>query len=171
MNMKVGEPIDHKHGWSFNSKTKQYQIWNQLEKLDPEYVLMTNPSPNSWKHSIYQFCLEALKWQIGRGRGFLVITPRDSGFAHLMERYQLDSREKDTPKFYLGCLHSDMTKYFRCDPSIKELHVFYNHDYDFELMEPEYAFTKEGNFGMIHSERFCLHVCVHFLHTSLNLFQ
>ena len=49
LNMKVGEPIDHKHGWSFNSKTKQYQVWKQLEKLDPEYVLITNPSPNSWK--------------------------------------------------------------------------------------------------------------------------
>ena len=41
MNMKVGEPIDHKHGWSFNSKTKQYQVWNQLEQLDPEYVHQT----------------------------------------------------------------------------------------------------------------------------------
>ena len=44
MNMKVGEPIDHKHGWSFKSKTKQYQAWKQLEKLDPEYVLITGPS-------------------------------------------------------------------------------------------------------------------------------
>ena len=38
LNMQVGEPIDHKHDWSFNSKTKQYQSWNQLERLDPEYV-------------------------------------------------------------------------------------------------------------------------------------
>ena len=38
LNMKVGEPIDHKHGWSFNSKTQQYQVWKQLEKLDPEHV-------------------------------------------------------------------------------------------------------------------------------------
>ena len=44
MNLKVGEPIDHKHGWSFKSKTKQYQVWKQLEKLDPEYVLITGPS-------------------------------------------------------------------------------------------------------------------------------
>ena len=45
LNMKVGEPIDHKHGWSLNNKTKQYQVWKQLEKLDPEYVLITKPSP------------------------------------------------------------------------------------------------------------------------------
>ena len=46
MDMKVVEPIDHKHGWSFNSKIKQ---------LDPEYVLITNPSPNSWKYSVYNW--------------------------------------------------------------------------------------------------------------------
>ena len=33
LNMRVGEPIDHKHGWSFDSKTKLHQVWNHLEKL------------------------------------------------------------------------------------------------------------------------------------------
>ena len=67
LNRKVGEPIDHKHGWSFNSKTKQYQVWKQLEKFDPEYVLITkftNPSPNSWKYSfqILPWCDEVAGW-------------------------------------------------------------------------------------------------------------
>ena len=31
--------------------------------------------------------------------------------------------------------------------------------------------TVKGNFGLIHNGRFCLHVCVHFLHILLNLFQ
>ena len=70
LNMRVGEPIDHKHVWSFNSKTKLYQGWSQLEGLDPEYVLVTNPAPNSWRHSIYKLCLELMKWQISRGKGF-----------------------------------------------------------------------------------------------------
>ena len=98
MNMKVGEPIDHKHGWSVNSKTKQYQVSNQLEQLDPEYVFITNPSPNSWKHSTYKFCLEVMKWQLSRGKDFLVIviTPPNSGFAHFMKRHRLDSQKKDT---------------------------------------------------------------------------
>ena len=92
LNMKVGEPIDHKHGWSFNSKTKQYQVWKQLEKLDPEYVLITNPSPNSWKYSVYKFCLDVMKWQLDRGKGFLVITPPDSGFAQFLtwKKHQKD---------------------------------------------------------------------------------
>ena len=125
LNMKVGEPIDHKHGWSFsfNSKTKQYQVRNQLERLDPEYVLITNPSPNSWKHSTYKFCLKVMTWQLSRGKGFLVITPSDLGFAHFMKRYRLDSHKQDTLKSYLGCLNIDMTKHCRCDPSIKNLCV------------------------------------------------
>ena len=113
-------------------------------KLDPEYVLITNPSPNAWKHSIYQFCPEVMKWQINRGKGFLVITPPDSGFAHFMKRYLLDSRKRDTLKLYLACKHVDMTKYCRCDPKISELCVYFNYDHDFQLMEPEYTFTNEG---------------------------
>ena len=144
MNMKVGEPIDHKHGWSFNSKTKLYQVWNQLEKLDPEYVLITNPSPNAWRHSTYNFCLEVMKWQISRGKGFLIIMPPDSGFAHFLTRYKLDSRKRDTLKLYLACHYFDMNKYCRCDPNISTLLVYYNFDYDFHLMEPEYAFSNEG---------------------------
>ena len=88
MDMKVVEPTDHKHGWSFNSKIKQYQVWKQLEELDPEYALITNPSPNSWKYSTYTLCLEVMKWQQSRGKEFLVITPPDSGFAHFMKTYQ-----------------------------------------------------------------------------------
>ena len=101
MNMKVGEPIGHKHGWSFNSKTKLYQVWNQLEKLDPEYVFITNPSPNTWRHSTYKFCLEVTKWQISRGKGFLIIMPPDAGLAHFLKRYKLDSRKRDTLSYIL----------------------------------------------------------------------
>ena len=120
LNMKVGEPIDHKHGWSFNSKTKQYQVWKQLEKLDPEYVLITNPSPNSWKYSVFKFCLDVMKWQVDRGKGFLVITPPDSGFAQFLTWKKF---EKDRILYHIGCFHLDMTNYCHCDPSIKNLRV------------------------------------------------
>ena len=45
---------------------------------------------------------------------------------------------------YLGCLHMDMTKYCRCDPSISEVLVYYSHVDDSELTENEYAFSSEG---------------------------
>ena len=77
--MTLGEPLGHKHGWSFNNKTKQYQVWKQLEKLDPEYVLITN-----WKYSVYKFCLAVMKWQLDRGTCLLMITPPDSGIAPLL---------------------------------------------------------------------------------------
>ena len=141
LNMKVGEPIDHKHGWSFNSKKKQNQVWKQLEKLDPEYVLITNPSPNSWKYSVFKFCLDVMKWQVDRGKGFLVIAPPDSGFAQFLTWKKL---QKDRIKYHIGCFNLDMTNYCRCDPSIKNLRVFYNHDEDFDMLEPQHAFSREG---------------------------
>eukprot|EP00439_Symbiodinium_sp_Y106_P036560 s6218_g4.t1 len=141
LNMKVGEPVDHKHGWSFNSKRKQNQVWKQLEKLDPEYVLITNPSPNSWKYSVFKFCLDVMKWQVDRGKGFLVIAPPDSGFAQFLAWKKF---QKDRIKYHIGCSNLDMTNYCRCDPSIKNLRVFYNHDEDFDMLEPQHAFRREG---------------------------
>ena len=141
LNMKVGEPIDHKHGWSFNSKRKQNQVWKQLEKLDPEYVLITNPSPNSWKYSVFKFCLDVMKWQVDRGKGFLVIAPPDSGFAQFLTWKKL---QKDRILYHIGCFNLDMTNYCRCDPSIKNLRVYYNHDEDFDMLEPQHAFQREG---------------------------
>ena len=37
-----------------------------------------------------------------------------------------------------------MTNYCHCDPSIKDLRVYYNHDDDFDLMEPQHPFKREG---------------------------
>ena len=118
------------------------RIGINLEMLDPEYVLIINPSPHAWKYSVYQFCLEMKKWHLTRGKGFLVITLPYSGVAQFSKRYRLDSLKKDTIKMHLGCLHIDMTKHCRSDPTIKELRVFYSQDYDFGLMEPEYASTR-----------------------------
>ena len=71
---------------------------------------------------------------------FLVITPPDSGFAQFLtwKTYQNDRIK------YIGCLHIDMTNNCRCDPSIKNVRVYYNYEDDFELMEPKYAFSRDG---------------------------
>ena len=85
-----------------------------------------------------------MKWQLDRGKGFLVITPPDSGFAQFLtwKKYQ-----KDRIKYHIGCIHLDMTNYCHCDPSVKDLRVYYNDDDDdddFDLMEPQHAFKREG---------------------------
>ena len=166
LKMKVGEPIDHKHGWSFNSKRKQNQVWKQLEKLDPEYVLITNPSPNSWKYSVFKFCLDVMKWRVDRGKGFLVIAPPDSGFAQLLTWKKL---QKDRILYHIGCFNLDMTNYCRCDPSIKtcvcitimmKTLICWNHSM---------PSREKGSFGLIHNGRSYHHICVHSLHTSHNL--
>ena len=62
MDMKVGEPIGRKHGFRMSIATRNSMkcgnMRKQLEKLDPQDVLITNPAPNSWQYSINKRCLE-----------------------------------------------------------------------------------------------------------------
>ena len=133
MDMSVGQPIDHKNGFNLNSKAKQADAWKHLEKIDPEYVLISNPSPNAWKYNIFKFCLEVMEWQNSRGKGYIVITPPDSGFATF-----LDARSK------LKKLSLDMKNYVTCDDSIRYLCMYLNHDDATDLCQPRYAFKNEG---------------------------
>ena len=73
-----------------------------------------------------------------------MIAQPDSGFADSMRRYRMDSRKKDTLKLYTYILHFEMTNYCKCDPSIGNLNVYYNHMDDFELREPRCAFESKG---------------------------
>ena len=131
-------------------------------------MLITNPLPNSWKYSVYKFCLDVMKWQLDQRKDFLVIAPPDSGFAQFLT---WKTHQKDRIKYHFGCIHVDMTNYCHCDPSIKDLRVHYNYEDDFELMEPQHAFSREESFGQIHTGNSYRHVCVHSLHTSRNLFH
>ena len=92
-------------------------------------MLITNPLPNSWKYSVYKFCLDVMTWQLDRGKGFLVITPPDSGFAQFLT---WKKHQKDRIKYHIGCIHVDMTNYCRCDPSVKDMRAHYNYEDDFE---------------------------------------
>ena len=70
-----------------------------------------------------------------------MITPPDSGFAQFLT---WKKHQNDRIEYHIGCLHIDMTNCCRCDPSIKNMRVYYNYEDDFELMEPKYAFSREG---------------------------
>ena len=70
-----------------------------------------------------------------------MITPPDSGFSQFLT---WKKHQKDRIKYHIGCIHLDMTNYCHCDPSIKDLRVYYNHDDDFDLMEPQHPFKREG---------------------------
>ena len=157
LNMKVGEPIDHKHGWSFNSKKKQTKFGNSLRSL--KLNTCTNPSPNSWKYSVFKFCLDVMKWQVDRGKGFLVIAPPDSGFAQFLTWKKL---QKDRIIYRIGCFNLDMTDSCHCGPSftMKTL-TCWNHS------TPS---KEKGSFGQIHNGRSYHHICAHSLHTSRNLY-
>ena len=84
-----------------------------------------------------------MKGQVDRGKGFLAITPPDSGFAQFLTRKKF---EKDRIRilYNIGCFHLDMTNYCHCDPSTTNLRVYYNHDEDLDMLEPQHAFKREG---------------------------
>ena len=106
-----------------------------MEEIDPECVLIANPSPNSWKHSIFAFCFEVMKWQKARGKSFVVLTPPDSGFAKFLENKSSNTWYRET---------IDMSKLTSCDSSIKDLFVYHNQDQYFNVYESKYTFVNEG---------------------------
>ena len=57
-----------------------------------------------------------------------------------------------------------MNKYCRCDPNISTLLVYYNFDYDFHLMEPEYASSNEGKLCTDPMEDLTITFCSFFAH-------
>ena len=84
---------------------------------------------------MYKFCLEVMNWQNNRGKGFVVLTPPDSGFARFLR-----SQWKDKIRRALYCLHIDMVKIVKCENSCQYLSV-YHHQFDAkEIIPPEYAF-------------------------------
>ena len=60
-----------------------------------------------------------------------------------------------------------MTSYCHCDPSIKNLRVYYNHDEDFDMLEPQHAFKREGKLRKDPQWKALHHqIYVHSLHSS-----
>ena len=134
-------------------------------------MLITNPSPNAWRHSIYTFCLEVMKWQISRGNGFLVIMPPDVGFAQFLKRYKLDSRKRDTLKLHLACHYFDMTNFVDVIPNLVIcLCITTMTMITIGWIQSITSVVRE-NFGLIHSGKSYHHIFVHSLRTSLDLFQ
>ena len=126
-------------------------------------LLITNPWPNSWKYSVYKFCLDVMTWQLDRGKGFLVITPPDSGFAQILTWKKHQKTESNItlvvsmltwPTIVIVIL---LSRTCVCTTIVTMISIWWN------LSMPS---AEKGSFGQIHSGRSYHHVCVHSLHTS-----
>ena len=58
--VKVGPPIDHKHGSNLNTAYGQAEGWKKIKKMDPELIFIHNLSPQSARKMIFRFCLEVI---------------------------------------------------------------------------------------------------------------
>ena len=73
--IKVGQPVDHKHGSNQNTAYGQAEAWKKIKKMDPELIFLNNPSPQSARKMISRFCLEVIIWQCKRKKKFIVTCP------------------------------------------------------------------------------------------------
>ena len=64
--VKVGRPIDHKHGSNLNTAYGQAEAWKKIKKMDPKLIFINNRSPQSARKLILRFCLEVIIWQCKR---------------------------------------------------------------------------------------------------------
>ena len=53
--IKVGQPIDHKHGSNLNTAYGQAEAWKKIKKMDPGFIFINNPSPQSAREMIFRF--------------------------------------------------------------------------------------------------------------------
>ena len=150
-------------------KPSNSKFGNNLRSLILSMCWSRILKPNSWKYSVYKFCLGVMTWQLDRGKGFLVITPPDSGFAQFLTWKRNIKRIESNITLVVSMSTWPITvdvillsKTCVCTTITK---MILNWWY---LSMPS---AEKGGFGQIHSGRFYHHVCVHSLRTSRNLFH
>lgn len=75
--VKVGQPLDHKHGSNLNTAYRQAEAWKKIKEMDPEVLLINNPSPQAAGAMVFRFCLglEVIIWQCKKNKTFIVTCP------------------------------------------------------------------------------------------------
>ena len=84
--VKVGQPIDHKHGSNLNTAYGQAEAWKKIKKMDPEIIFISNPSPQSARKIIFRFCFDVITWQCRRNKKFIVTCPEGSYFLLFLDQ-------------------------------------------------------------------------------------
>ena len=84
--IKVGQPLDHKHGSNLNTAYGRAEAWKKIMKMDPEILFINNPSPQSACKMIFRFCLDVIVWQCKRNEIFIVTCPEGSYFSRFLDQ-------------------------------------------------------------------------------------
>ena len=122
--VKVGQPIDHKHGSNLNTAYGQAEAWKKIMKMDPETIFINNPSPQSARKMIFRFCLDVIVWQCKRNKKFIVTCPEGSYFPQFLDQ---KSWHKVLSK-HLCWERVDLQNFCNCEDKIRSMIVYHSYD-------------------------------------------
>ena len=122
--VKVGQPIDHKHGSNLNTAYGQAEAWKKIKKMNPELIFINNPSPQSARKMIFRFCLEVIIWLCKHKKKFIVTCPEQSYFAQFLDQ----KRWHKVLNSHLCWERVDIQHFCNCHGNIKDLKVYHSYD-------------------------------------------
>ena len=122
--VKVGQPIDHKHGSNLNTAYGQAEAWKKIMKMDPEIIFINNPSPQSARKMVFRFCFDVITWQCKRNKKFIVTCPEGSYFSLFLDQkrwHKILSKQ-------LCWERVDLQHFCNCEDEIRDMIVYHSYD-------------------------------------------
>ena len=122
--VKVGQPIDHKHGSNLNTAYGQAEAWKKIMKMDPEIIYINNPSPQSARKMVFRFCFDVITWQCKRNKKFIVTCPEGSYFSLFLDQ----KRWRKILSKHLCWERVDLQHFCNCEDEIRDMIVYHSYD-------------------------------------------
>ena len=122
--VKVGQPIDHKHGSNLNTAYGQAEAWKKIMKMDPEIIYINNPSPQSARKMVFRSCFDVITWQCKRNKKFIVTCPEGSYFSLFLDQ----KRWHKILSKHLCWERVDLQHFCNCEDEIRDMIVYHSYD-------------------------------------------
>ena len=122
--VKVGQPIDHKHGSNLNTAYGQAEAWKKIMKMDPEIIFINNPSPQSARKMVFRFCFDVITWQCKSRKKFIVTCPEESYFSLFLDQ----KRWHKILSKHLCWERVDLQHFCNCEDEIRDMIVYHSYD-------------------------------------------
>ena len=122
--VKVGQPVDHKHGSNLNTAYGQAEAWKKIMKMDPEIIYINNPSPQSARKMVFRFCFDVITWQCKRNKKFIVTCPEGSYFSLFLDQ----KRWHKILSKHLCWERVDLQHFCNCEDEIRDMIVYHSYD-------------------------------------------
>ena len=122
--VKVGQPIDHKHGSNLNTAYGQAEAWKKIMKMDPEIIFINNPSPQSARKMVFRFCFDVITWQCKRNKKFIVTCPEGSYFSLFLDQ----KRWHKILSKHLCWERVNLQHFCKCEDEIRDMIVYHSYD-------------------------------------------